>query len=104
MTDSPSALAAAVERLTWFANACAKPRNADDERFSDYLNGEDDDVATDIRRVLNHVAAPILRPSTGIFDPALVLLECGHETYSHGAYAARCTACAQEDAKRAEGK
>ncbi len=36
-----------------------------------------------------------MRASTGIFDPAHVRLECGHETWSHGVYKARCTKCAE---------
>ena len=39
-----------------------------------------------------------LRHSTGIFDPALVDLECGHRTHSHGAFKARCVECARAGA------
>ena len=36
----------------------------------------------------------VLRESAGIFDPARVKLECGHEVYSHGQFRARCDKCA----------
>lgn len=36
----------------------------------------------------------ILRPSTGLFDPAYVELECGHRVHSNGAQRARCERCA----------
>lgn len=32
--------------------------------------------------------------STGMFDPALVELECGHQVRSHGQFKARCDKCA----------
>jgi hypothetical protein len=35
--------------------------------------------------------------STGMFDPALVELECGHQCRSHGIYRARCSKCAQAE-------
>lgn len=35
----------------------------------------------------------VLRPSAGLFDQALVLLECGHQTRSNGAVRARCAKC-----------
>lgn len=36
----------------------------------------------------------VLRPSTGMFDPAWVELECGHKVHTHGIYRARCDQCA----------
>ena len=39
-----------------------------------------------------------LRHSTGMFDPARVELECGHQVYSHGQFRARCDECAKGEA------
>ncbi len=44
-----------------------------------------------------------LRPSTGLFDPAYVELECGHKVHSDGVYRARCDEC-QADAEEQQGR
>lgn len=44
---------------------------------------------------LNRIVS-VLRPSTGIFDPAWVELECGHKVGSHGIFRARCDKCAEQ--------
>jgi hypothetical protein len=38
----------------------------------------------------------VLRDSGGMFDPARVELECGHEVYSDGQFRARCDKCAEQ--------
>lgn len=38
-----------------------------------------------------------LVPSTGMFDPAWVELECGHKVRSHGQFCARCDECAKPE-------
>lgn len=40
-----------------------------------------------------------LRSAEGFFDQDLVLLECGHETYSNGRKRARCLECKNEAGK-----
>jgi predicted Zn-ribbon and HTH transcriptional regulator len=39
----------------------------------------------------------IIRHSEGMFSPARVELECGHETNSHGTYKARCVQCKSQE-------
>lgn len=43
----------------------------------------------------------IISDSTGIFDPALVELECGHKLRSSGQLRARCDKCAPPKAPTA---
>lgn len=38
----------------------------------------------------------VLRANPGLFSQDRVLLECGHETNSNGAYRARCARCKRE--------
>jgi len=46
-----------------------------------------------------------IRFSTGLFDTAIVELECGHTTHSNGIYRARCLECkaAQDSIERQAG-